>query len=169
MKKRYAALLAGALMLCNAATALPIIHEGVVEPDDFPANDIDEVTGQPGLGVDNVFAFVQIAAEDEGFPAPTPFVTDYTGGPIAAGDYLVLHYGTGKGGTPGAGGGLVGFFDEAVDSFAVPQEGVGPNGFGDLSFARLYDHVGVPDGGTTAMLFGGGLIALGLIRRKFRS
>jgi hypothetical protein len=165
MKTRYVALLAGALMLCNVATALPIIHEGVVEPDDFPANDIGDVTGNPGLGTANVLAFLQIVAENEGFPAPTPFVSDYTGGAIAAGDYLVLHYGAGTGGTEG-GGLVVVFFDEALDSFDVPQDGVGPNGLGGLSFARLFDHAGVPDSATTAMLLGGALTLLGVVRRK---
>jgi hypothetical protein len=167
MIKRHVALLAGALMLCNVATALPIINN---TGSDFPANDISDVTGNNGLGDANILAFVQIAAQDEGFPAPTTDISDYTGGPIAAGDYLVLHYGVGKGGTKGSGGGLVVlFFDEAVDSFDVPQDGSGPNGLGGLSFARLLDHVAIPDGGSTAMLFGGALTALGLIRRKFRS
>ena len=80
----------------------------------------------------------------------------------------MLHYGSGPGGTP-AGGLVALYFDADQLSFAVPARGSGPNGFGGISFARLYDHVGVPDGGTTVMLLGGALTALGLLRRKLTS
>jgi hypothetical protein len=99
-----------------------------------------------------------------GLTPPSTGVSPYTGGPIAAGDYLVLHYGAGTGGTMG--GGWVGLlFTTPVSSFTVPANGSGPNGFGGLSGATLFDHVA--DGGSTLTLLGLGLIALHRLRRRF--
>jgi hypothetical protein len=85
---------------------------------------------------------------------------------VVAGDYVVLHYGVGTGGVQGSGGGLVALFFNADQSFDVPDNGSGPNGFGGISFVEIWDHNGVPDGGMTLALLGGGLIGLGLIRRR---
>jgi hypothetical protein len=103
-----------------------------------------------------------------GLTPPSTGESDYTGGSIAAGDYLVLHYGAGRGGTPG--GGWVGLlFTTGVSSYSVPANGSGPNGFGGLSGATLFDHVSVPDGASTLALLGIGLIALQGLRRKFNT
>jgi hypothetical protein len=153
---------AGALLLCQSASA-NVIH--VLGAGDFPAQDISTVTGNPGLGDANVLAWLQAEASLNGFPAPTTAQSDYTGGPVAAGDYLVLHYGSGPGGTP-AGGLVALYFDADQASYAVPATGSGPNGNGGISFARLYDHTTqVPDGGMTLVLLGGAIVGLVCLRR----
>lgn len=86
---------------------------------------------------------------------------------LAAGDYLVLHYGSGPGGT--SGGGILGLYFGAAGTFDIPQKGSGPNGFGGISYAELFTQGSgnsVPDGGSTAMLLGSALAVIGLIRRK---
>jgi hypothetical protein len=82
-------------------------------------------------------------------------------------DYLVLHYGVGTGGTHGSGGGVECWFVGGLSSFTIPQLGSGPNGFGGISSATLFNGTPTttPDGGTTAMLLGGALTGLGVVRR----
>jgi hypothetical protein len=156
----------GALLFCHPVLAIPI---NVLGSGDFAAHNISDVTGKTGLGDENVLAWLEAEAASHGFPAPTTGQSDYTGGPIAAGDYLVLHYGSGKGGT--SAGGLVAlYFDADQASYDVPALGSGPNGLGGISFARLFDHTDgntVPDGGGTLALLGIGVILLGMTRRKF--
>jgi hypothetical protein len=165
---------AGALLLSDhsaSATSYNVIQD-LLGVGDFPANNIGDVTGNPGLGDANVLAFLQGIVGptydlNDDFPDPTTAQSDYTGGPIAAGDYLVLHYGVGNGGTQGSGGGLVVlYFDADEASFDVPADGSGPNGCGGLSFARLYDHVpSVPDGGMSLVSLSLALLGLGCFGR----
>jgi hypothetical protein len=161
------------ILACASALALSVSTHAVAiniyGTGDFPAQDIESVTGNPGLGQANVLAWLQSETDRLGFPMPTVGISDYTGGPIEAGDYLVLHYGAGNGGTP-AGGLVALYFDAAQASFAVPATGSGPNRFGGLSFARLYDHVPpVPDQGMTVALLGMGISGLAFIRRFVKS
>jgi hypothetical protein len=80
--------------------------------------------------------------------------------------YAVVHYGAGKGGTPGGG---IAFFQITNDSDTFPQTGSGPNGFGGISSVDLFKCVtGVPDSGATVMLLGGALTGLGLLRRYLK-
>jgi hypothetical protein len=82
--------------------------------------------------------------------------------------YAVVHYGVGKGGTKGSGGGIA-FFQITNDSDTFPQTGSGPNGFGGISSVDLFKCVtGVPDNGATVMLLGGALAGLGLVRRYLK-
>lgn len=160
---------AGALLLCRPASANPINILGVA--GDYPANDISLVTGNTGLGGDNVLAWLQSEASQHTFAAPTTTLSYYpisgAGGPIAAGDYLVLHYGVGSSGTPGTGGGLVAlYFESGVASFTVPATGSGPNGAGGISTAYLYDHGSqVPDQGMTLIMMSLGLLGIGLFAK----
>lgn len=85
---------------------------------------------------------------------------------VETGDYIVMHYGVGPDGVPETGGGLVAYFVTAGQSLTVANNGPGPNGTGGISFVDVWDHNGVPDGGTTLTLLGGALIGLGLIRRR---
>jgi hypothetical protein len=79
--------------------------------------------------------------------------------------YAVVHYGVGDGGVPGSGGGVA-FFQITNNSDTFPQSGSGPNGFGGISRVDLFACItAVPDSGTTAMLLGGALAGLGLVRR----
>jgi VPDSG-CTERM motif len=81
--------------------------------------------------------------------------------------YAVVHYGVGNGGVQGSGGGVA-FFQITNDSDTFPQNGSGPNGFGGISRVDLFASSGVPDGGTTVMLLGAALGALGMARRFLR-
>jgi hypothetical protein len=78
--------------------------------------------------------------------------------------YAVVHYGVGTGGVSGSGGGIA-FFQITNNSDTFPQNGSGPNGFGGISSIDLFKCVAVPDSGATAMLLGGALAGLGLVRR----
>lgn len=87
--------------------------------------------------------------------------------PINGPAYLVLHYGVGNGGAPGTGGGIVALFFNGTGSYAVPSNGSGQNGFGEISFARLFQggptpltSGSVPDGGTTLPLLAMGIAGL---------
>jgi hypothetical protein len=101
---------------------------------------------------------------------PTPVFAGVTSGPenetgtsLLGFTYAVLHYGTGPGGT--SGGGVEIWYLNGAANFDFPSTGSGPNGNGGFSSLYLYD-ASVPDGATTAMLLGGSLTVLGLIRRK---
>jgi len=81
--------------------------------------------------------------------------------------YAVVHYGVGRGGVSGSGGGVA-FFQITNNSDTFPQTGSGPNGFGGISRVDLFPCIPVPDSGTTAMLLGGALAGLGLGRRYLK-
>ncbi len=84
--------------------------------------------------------------------------------------YAVLHYGSGPGGS--SGGGVVAFFLNGMTGlFQFDQNGSGPNGFGGVSFVRLYGPAGnpVPETGTTIALLGLALAGIGLARLRFCS
>jgi len=156
---------AGALFLCHPVLANSI---NILGAGDFAADDISSITGKNGLGDANVLAWLQAEAASHGFPAPTTGEEVYTGGPIVAGDYLVLHYGSGTDGT--SAGGLVAlYFDADQASFAVPANGSGPSGLGGISGAFLFDHTDgntVPDSGGTLALLGIGIVLLAMARRQ---
>jgi hypothetical protein len=181
MKKWYTTAVCGlALAFSLSAYAVPI---NITNNGDGTDDNFNDITGG---GNQNIILFEWLRGEilswnnaglDPELPEPTPFLTSFDGDTaptvdVAAGDYLVIHYGVGKGGTPGSGGGLVAYFFTEDESFQIPQDGTGPNGLGGFSFYRLWDHEpgnGVPDGATTAMLLGGALSLLGLVRRKFNA
>ena len=89
---------------------------------------------------------------------------------VRPGDYLVIHYGRGRGGSNP--GGSLEFYlvINGETSVTVPQNGnVGgpdPYGHGGVSSVREFGGpAGVPDGGTTVMLLGAALGSLGMARR----
>jgi VPDSG-CTERM motif len=86
---------------------------------------------------------------------------------VIAGAFLVVHYGTGPGGSNP--GGQLEFFQviNGETSVDVPLTGPGPYGFGGISSIREFCPPGthVPDSGTTAILLGSALAGLGLVRR----
>jgi hypothetical protein len=156
----------------NVTMSLPL-GAGSTLVNDVSAQDI------PGNGLGDATVFAWLHSDISTYnsnlsgdlPAPTTGLTSYDGGsiPVEAGDYLVLHYGTGPGGQ-GQGGGLVALYFDAAGTYAIPDNGSGPNGNGGLSFARLWDHTtgptpGVPDGGTTWAMLGAGLAAVGVFGR----
>jgi hypothetical protein len=89
---------------------------------------------------------------------------------VEPGEFLVVHYGVGPGGT-GSGGSLE-FFQviNGQTEVTVPGTGNGPTnpdpfGHGGISSIRGFCPPGVPDGGLTVMLLGAALGALGIARR----
>ena len=173
----FSAFAAIALTLAYSSPANVI---NVLGSGDFPAKDISNITGNSGLGGDNVLAWLLAEIKLNGFPdiTVTPSdSSDYNGGPVNKGDYLVLHYGAGSNGDPS--GGLVAlYFDADQASFGVPQNGGGPNGLGGLSFARLFDPPSddgpspnaVPEAGSTFGLLVIAMVGLtSLVRLQKRS
>ena len=93
-------------------------------------------------------------------------------GPVSVtpGEFFVVHYGKGKGGT--GNGGSWEFFQviNGETSVTFPQFGTSEFGTGGISSARGFGGgtVPVPDSGTTAMLLGSALAGLGLVRRHLK-
>ena len=93
---------------------------------------------------------------------------------VLPGEYFVVHYGTGKGGT--GDGGSWEFFQviNGETSVTFPAFGNGPTnpdpfGHGGISSARGFGgEQHVPDSGTTAMLLGSAITGLGLVRRYLK-
>ena len=103
-------------------------------------------------------------------------VADFSnlGSPVSdtAGDYIVVHYGKGHGGS--SPGGSLEFFlvNPGFTSDTLPQfgnvGGADPFGHGGISSAREFSPPSTPDGGTTVMLLGGALTCLGAVRRYLK-
>jgi VPDSG-CTERM motif len=93
---------------------------------------------------------------------------------VMDGEFLVVHYGTGKGGSNP--GGSLEFFQVQNGETQVTVPGNGnvagddPFGHGGISSIRGFCPPGthVPDSGTTAMLLGSALAGLGLVRRYLK-
>ena len=88
-------------------------------------------------------------------------------------EFLVVHFGTGPGGSNP--GGSLEFFQIGAGetSVTVPGMGNGPTnpdlfGHGGISSIRGFCIPGVPDGGPTVMLLGAALTGLGLVRRYLK-
>jgi hypothetical protein len=115
------------------------------------------------LGVDTT-GFVLIGNSDNG-DFGTPITNPIS---VMPGAFLVVHYGTGDGGSNP--GGQLEFFQviNGETSVDVPLTGPGPFGFGGISSIREFSGPSVPDSGTTAMLLGSALAGLGLVRRHLK-
>jgi hypothetical protein len=96
-------------------------------------------------------------------------------GPVSVfpGEFFVVHYGKGEGGT--AKGGSFEFFQviNGETSVTFPAFGNGPNnpdpyGHGGISSARGFGGEQAPDSGATVMLLGGTLAGLGLLRHYLK-
>jgi hypothetical protein len=96
-------------------------------------------------------------------------------GPVAVtpGEFFVVHYGKGKGGSNA--GGSWEFFQviNGETSVTFPQNGNeagdDPYGHGGISSTRGFGGTPVtPDSGATVMLLGGALAGLGLVRRYLK-
>ena len=125
---------------------------------------------------DDLAALAAFGVNTTGFVGNNPFtnIENLNGGDqtisVLPGEYLVVHYGKGQGGSNP--GGSWEFF-QVVDgetSVTVPGRGNGatnpdPFGHGGISSVRGFGGQGVPDGGTTVMLLGAALGSLGMARR----
>jgi hypothetical protein len=138
-----------------ASLALAVANEG--------STSLDE---PPSYGA--IFRFLDsLNNPPQGFPGildPTPNVSAYTGGPVEAGDYLFLLYGTpGSAAAPPTGDVAVIYFPTAESGYSFPStdEDV------PLTLALLFDHVpsAAPDGGLTLSLLGAAFGGLAFTRR----
>jgi hypothetical protein len=136
------------------------------------AVDFNHGPNDPGTNHDVLEAFLGVD--------PGPLTNNFEGsgqlsGPVTVtpGEFFVVHYGKGPGGT--GGGGSWEFF-QVVDnetSVTFPQLGNGPTnpdpfGHGGISSARGFGGTPhTPDGGATAALLGLGLAGLAGLRAKF--
>ena len=129
----------------------------------FPADLALSVADQGSVTLDvpTIFLFLDSLNNPGGIPGipdPTPFASDYSGGPVDANDYLFILYGTpGSAVVAPTGTVTVIFFPEAQASYSFTTP--------DPGFALLYDHVPAPDGGLTLALLGSGVIGVTFARR----
>jgi hypothetical protein len=92
---------------------------------------------------------------------------------VTPGEFFIVHYGKGKGGT--AKGGSYEFFQVINNETSVtfPAFGNGSTnpdayGHGGISSARGFPGPSAPDNGATVMLLGGALAVLGLVRHYLK-
>jgi len=136
------------------------------------AVDFSNGPNDPGTNHDALEAFL-------GFnPGPLNLTHNYESGLSGAvdvfpGEYFVVHYGKGKGGS--SKGGSWEFFQviNGETSVTFPangnEAGNDPFGHGGISSARGFGgEQKVPDSGTTAMLLGCAFTGLGLVRRYLK-
>ena len=97
------------------------------------------------------------------------------GGPfdVTPGEFFIVHYGKGKGGTTKGGSYEIFQVINGETSVTFPKFGNGPTnpdpyGHGGISSARGFPGVAAPDSGATVMLLGGALAGLGLLRRYLK-
>jgi hypothetical protein len=139
-----------------------------------PSTNFDWLAGQGAFAGKGIVAgYEAITGKD----LPVPIFTSYLDASDAATvditgySYAVLHYGVGRNGTKGSGGGVVAYFlDQLIGKITFPSAGLGPNGFGGLSSVRLYKgetpRYSVPDSGATWLLLGATLAGLAWIARR---
>ncbi len=88
---------------------------------------------------------------------------------VHPGEFLIVHFGVGPGGTGSGGGFSIYEVVNGETSVTVPGTGEGPFGLGGSSSIRGFCPPGeVPDSGTTVMLLGGALAGLGLVRHYLK-
>ncbi len=169
-------------LLGSVARAVPITPVGIVQipgaNQDISKNGTGIAGGNSNDDANNFFRLQSIMPAANlaylGLPAPV------SGGAVDVGNlsgdisvtgfvYAVLHYGKGSDGI-GGGGGVAFYYLNGFSVFNPPDNGLGPNGMGGLSTVTLFkgnsNTPGVPDGGSTLVLFGLVLSGLGLLRRK---
>jgi hypothetical protein len=171
--------------LCSIANAIPIYQLPGTKDSvtglsgDVPKNGTGGGGGNENANNDasNLFRLTSILSGLKNPALPTPMLagaldlgSNVVGdGGLVGFDYAVLHYGSGKGGTPG--GGVEFFALNGNSKYTFPDTGTGPNGNGGFSSLTLFkgDHSKtVPDGGSTVMLFGAALGLIAVARRKLR-
>jgi hypothetical protein len=171
------------LGVCSAANAiyiyeLPTDFSGAL---DMPKNGTGGGGGNANSNnqASNFFRLEQVVGGNflglQGLP--TPILTDaknlesnvVSAGGLVGYDYAVLHYGSGKGGSPG--GGVAFYYLDGASEYIFPSLGSGPNGFGGFSSLTLLkgddNPRSVPDAGSSLTLLGAALGLIALFRRKF--
>jgi hypothetical protein len=171
---KYMALIAA----LASGLALTAKADLIVSPfGDIPKNGTGPGFGNGNNAADNFFRLQQYIIAHPAFSIGDPIFAgaerfeNLNGTPpeldLTGFCYAVVHYGVGDGGVPGSGGGVA-FFTINNDSDTPPANGPGPNGLGGISSVDLFPCVHVPDSGTTAMLLGGALAGLALVRRYLK-
>ncbi len=138
-----------------------------------PSTSFDWLAGQGAFAGKGIVAGYNAIA---GASLPVPIFTDYVDAgksstvDVTGYSYAVLHYGVGKDGTKGSGGGIVAYYiHDVIGLITLPKDGLGPNGFGGLSSVRLYGaepRVTVPDTGATLLLVGASLAGIAWVGRR---
>jgi hypothetical protein len=166
------------LGLCSIANAIPIQIPGA--NSDIPKNGTGGGGGNANSNnqasnffrLQNVVTAYNLLHPD----LPTPILDgaiNLTSNVVGAGgligfDYAVLHYGSGRGGTPG--GGVELFYLNEASQYTFPSTGTGPNGRGGFSSLTLFKGDSpvnnVPDGASTVTLLGAVSCLIEIIRRK---
>ena len=109
-----------------------------------------------------------------GFANGFTLCTDTDGGgvdttiTVEPGEFLIVHFGVGPGGTGNGGGFSIYEVINGETSVTVPGTGEGPFGLGGSSSIRGFCPPGVPDSGASAMLLGSGLAGLAVMRRYLK-
>ena len=136
---------------------------GAVDFNNGPNSPSDNLAALQAFGVDTTNLTLCTDIEDAGGVDTTI--------DVHPGEFLVVHYGVGPGGT-GSGGSFE-FFEVINGETSVTVPGTGgvagddPYGHGGVSSIRGFCPPGVPDSGTTAMLLGLGLTGMAALRAKF--
>jgi VPDSG-CTERM motif len=171
------------LAVCSAAKAMYIyeLPTDVYGSLDMPKNGTGGARGNANSNnqASNFFRLEQVVASNFlGLPGlPAPILTDaknldsnvVSAGGLVGYDYAVLHYGSGKGGTPG--GSVVFYYLDGASEYTFPSLGNGPNGFGGFSSLTLFKGSNtprsVPDAGSSLTLLGAALGLIAAFRRTF--
>jgi hypothetical protein len=150
----------GALTLSAKAD---LMFLGAVDFDNGPNSPDQNLARLAEFGVDTTGLTLCLNIEDLPEGAGDQTIS------VEPGEFLVVHFGVGPGGT-GSGGSLE-FFQIGAGETEVTVPGMGnvagedPFGHGGISSIRGFCPPGVPDGGLTVMLLGAALGALGIARR----
>jgi hypothetical protein len=171
---KYLATLVIAIALAGVANA-SVINISMNPNTGLPALDVNKgLLGNNSPQTNFDFLLNQISLYDNfsGASLPTPSFAGYFDGSnntvsLTGFDYAVIHYGKGPGGQ-GQGGGVEFFYlNGMTGNYTFSANGLGPNGLGGFSSIRLFSVGGasVPEGGTTAVLFGSACAALFFVRR----
>ncbi len=175
---KFALALLAFSLTAGVASAIPYQIPGA--NIDIPKNGTGPDGGNGNSAADNFFRLqVQVASYNLANPSsmvPTPLSTgsfDISSNLnvlITGWDFIVLHYGSGPGGTSG-GGIAIFYLNGMTGTFSFPSIGTGTNGNGGWSSGTLFHGTpstpqGVPDGGTTLVLLGAALALIELLRRR---
>lgn len=170
------ALCTGLTSITNAVTISPL-------GDDVPKNGTGIDRGNANNAENNFFRLQTFLTDNPQF-LPEDCILTFEGAfrlpeggsivdvNVTGFDFAVVHYGVGKGGTKGSGGGVAFFDVHNLTEATFPSSGSGPNGLGGFSSLDLFKcehNNNVPDGGTTVMLLGSAITGLSVMRRRMKS
>lgn len=165
MKLKYVIAIATVMGALTMSAKADLQFLGAVDFNNGPNSPAANLAALAAFGVDTTG--LSLVGNHEGLSGDTTIS-------VSPGDYLVVHYGKGPGGS-GHGGSLE-FFQVINGETEVTVPGFGnvagpdPFGHGGISSIRVFGTgvPSVPDGGTTVMLLGAALSTLGVAKRYLR-